>query len=115
MNKPKIYLMPFSKIYPLYIKKLEMKGYPKDDVNAIIEWLFGYNEATLNNILTNNITVESLIENAPNFNPLGHDVKGSICGVKIELIDEETMKKIRILDKLIDERYKGKPLDALLK
>ncbi len=115
MDKPKLYSMPFSRIYLLYVKKLEKKGYPERDVQSIIEWLLGYDQESLNVTLKTDIDVETFIDNAKAFNPLASEIKGNICGVKIETIEDETMKKIRILDKLIDERYKGKKLESLLK
>jgi hypothetical protein len=115
MDKPKIYRMPFSKVYPLYVKKLAKKGYEAIEVNRIIYWLLGYDDQHLNEVLKNQVTIEDFIVNAPSFNPKGYEVKGKICGITIETIEEDTMKKIRILDKLIDERYKGKSLDVLLK
>lgn len=115
MANTKVYDMPFSELYPLYITKAEKKNRNKDEVDKIIFWLTGYNHESLDLLIKNDISVRVFFNHAPNFNPKASLITGSICGVKIEEIDDPLMKKIRYLDKLIDELAKGKPLSKILR
>ena len=114
MNKPKIYIMSFAKVYPLYVAKAERKGRTKAEVDEIIRWLTGYDQAGIETQLANDTDLENFFIQSPQPNPLRAKVKGVVCGVRVEEIEEETMREIRYLDKLIDELAKGKPMNKIL-
>lgn len=110
-----IYKMSFSVVYPLYIEKAKKKNRTKEEVDEIIYWLTGYTEETLNRQLEKNIDFETFFNEAPNLNPSRLLIKGVICGIRIEDIEEPLMKEIRYLDKLIDELAKGKKIEKILR
>ena len=114
MNNEKLYNMDFIKIYDAYIKKVERKGRTKEEVNKIIDWLLGYNENSLLTTLKDNVSVRTFFNNAPLRNNNANNIKGVICGVRIEEIIDPLMKRIRYLDKLIDELARGKSIDKIL-
>lgn len=113
--KPKIFTTPFSRVYPLYIQKIERKGRTKAEVDEIISWLTGYDEAGLRYQLEKNHDIETFFDQAPQINPNATLITGSICGVRIEAIDDPLMKKIRYMDKLIDELAHGKAMEKILR
>lgn len=115
MSKHQIYTMSFAKVYPLYISKTEKKGRTKSEVDEIIRWLTGYTQDELEEQLEKQTDFETFINNAPNLNPARTQIKGVICGVRVEEIKEPTMQEIRYLDKLIDELAKGKPMEKILR
>lgn len=115
MEKPRIYSMPFSSIYPLYIEKAEKKGRTKEEVNKIIFWLTGYEEPSLQQQISKEVDMETFFQQAPHMNPNASLIKGVICGYRVEDIEEETMRQIRYLDKLIDELAKGKTMEKILR
>ncbi|MGD9909871.1 MAG: DUF2200 domain-containing protein [Candidatus Izemoplasmatales bacterium] len=115
MKKNKIYDIAFSTVYPLYIQKIEKKGREKSELDQIIYWLTGYNEDELHHVLENNQTMTVFFERAPRLNPNRSFITGSICGVIIQDIEEDLMKNIRYLDKLVDELAKGKALEKILR
>ena len=110
----KIYAMPFAKVYPLYIAKAERKGRNRAEVDAVIHWLTGYDAAGLTRIVDDNIDVTGFFAQAPAMNPARDQIKGVICGVRIEQITDPLMREIRILDKLIDQLAKGRALAKIL-
>lgn len=115
LTEHKIYRMSFAKVYPLYVAKAEKKGRLKSEVDKIICWLTGYTEEKLDNQLEKQIDFATFFEEAPLLNP-GHSlIKGVICGVRVEEIEEPLMREIRYLDKLIDELAKGKELEKILR
>jgi hypothetical protein len=114
-KKPRIYTMPFSRVYPEYVNKAERKSRTKAEVDEIISWLTGYTEKTLETQLKNETTVEDFFTEAPKLNPSRTLITGVICGVRIEEITEDTMREIRYLDKLIDELAKGRPMEKILR
>ncbi len=111
----RVYKMSFAAIYPLYIKKAERKGRTKTEVNEIISWLTGYSESELNDQIKKKVDFETFINKAPQLNPLRKLIKGVVCGVRIEDIEETTMQEIRYLDKMIDELAKGKVMEKILR
>lgn len=113
-KKHKVYSMEFGKIYPCYIAKAEKKGRTKAEINAIICWLTGYTEKQIPEIISKQISLEDFFANAPLLNPLRNNIKGSICGVKIQEITDPLMKEIRYLDKLIDDLAKGKSIEKII-
>lgn len=115
MAKHKIYTMSFGSVYPLYVTKAEKKGRTKAEVDEIIGWLTGYSPSELDTVVENGTDFETFFEQAPKMNPNRAQVKGVICGVRIEEIEEPTMKEIRYLDKLIDELAKGKKMEKVLR
>lgn len=115
MKKEKVFEMPFSKVYPLLVAKAERKNRSRDDVNQIIFWLTGYDENQLNNILENEITYREFFDKAPILNPNANKIKGVVCGIRVEDIDDPLMQKIRYLDKLIDELARGKKMENILR
>lgn len=115
MDKPRIYTMSFSSVYPLYIQKAERKGRTKEEVDQIIFWLTGYDESSLQRQITEEVDMESFFKQAPQFNPKAVLIKGVICGYRIEEIEDELMRQIRYLDKLIDELAKGKAMSKILR
>ncbi|MCC6710773.1 MAG: DUF2200 domain-containing protein [Candidatus Pacebacteria bacterium] len=115
MKNTKIYQMSFSKVYTLYIVKAERKGRTKAEVDQIIYWLTGYQQAQLNKHLELGTDFENFFAQAPKLNPLRSQIKGIICGVRIEEIEEPLMREIRYLDKLVDELARGKALEKILR
>lgn len=115
MSRPKIYAMPFAKVYPLYVAKAERKGRMKAEVDEIIGWLTGYEQADLEARIEDGTELESFFLQSPKLNPLRTKITGVVCGIRVEEIEEETMREIRYLDKLIDELAKGKPMTKILR
>ena len=113
MDKPRIYATSFASVYPLYIAKTEKKGRSKDELDEVIMWLTGYGSAELNEQIENQTDFETFFSQAPALNPLRKNIKGVICGVRVEEIKEPTMQEIRYLDKLVDELAKGRSLDKI--
>jgi hypothetical protein len=107
--------MPFANIYPLYIAKAEKKGRTKTEVDEIIRWLTGYRQEALEAQLEKQADLETFFAEAPQPNPARASIKGMICGVRVEDIEEPTMREIRYLDKLIDELAKGKAMEKILR
>jgi len=107
--------MSFAKVYPYLVAKAEKKGRTKAEVDEIIRWLTGYSQAALDGVLADETDYETFFANAPRMNPARTQIKGVICGVRIENIEEETMREIRYLDKLIDELAKGKAMEKILR
>lgn len=111
----KVFDMKFAKVFPLLLDKVERKGRMAEDVYAVTEWLTGYSREELNQLLNTDITYGDFFDQAPRMNPNRMNVKGKICGVRIEEIDDPKMRDIRILDKLVDEIAKGKTVEKILK
>lgn len=107
--------MSFAGVYPFYIAKAEKKGRTKAEVDQIIEWLTGYSSQELNSQLNKQTDFQTFLDQAPEMNPLRHLIKGVVCGVRVENIQDPTMQGIRYLDKLIDELAKGKAMDKILR
>jgi hypothetical protein len=115
MTKHRIYTMTFASVYPHYITKAERKGRRKEEVDEIIRWLTGYSQAELEAHIENKTTFEAFFSEAPNMNPNRSLIKGVICGIRVEEIEDPLMKEIRYLDKLIDELAKGKKMEKILR
>jgi hypothetical protein len=110
-----IFKTPFAKVYPFYIQKAEKKGRKKTEVDQIICWLTGYNEETLQKQLDETVDFETFFAQAPMIHPNVSKITGLICGYRVEEIEDELMRNIRYLDKLIDELAKGKTMDKILR
>jgi hypothetical protein len=115
MAEHKIYKMSFAKVYPMYVAKVEKKGRTKEEVDEIILWLTGYSQEDLEDQLEKNTDFEGFFGQAPKLNPSRELIKGVVCGVRVEEIEEPLMKEIRYLDKLIDELAKGKKMEKILR
>ncbi|MDR2601799.1 MAG: DUF2200 domain-containing protein [Spirochaetaceae bacterium] len=115
MEKPKIFTVPFADVYPFYIQKVEKKGRTKTEADAVICWLTGYDERTLQAQIDGKADFQTFFARAPQINPNASKITGKICGLRVEEIEDELMQKIRWLDKLIDELAKGKPMEKILR
>lgn len=114
-DNSRVYKMSFASVYPHYISKAEKKGRSKEEVDEIICWLTGYNSEQLQEIIDDKTDFESFFSNAPLINPNASKITGVICGYRIEEIEEERMRQIRYLDKMIDELAKGRPMEKILR
>ena len=115
MTNEQVYAMSFAKVYPLLENKALRKGRTKEEVRRVIVWLTGYTDEDVERMLAEDIAYGDFFRNAPQMNPKRKEIKGSVCGVKLELIEDPLMKDIRYLDKLIDELAKGKPMEKVLR
>ena len=115
MAKHRIYTTSVASVYPHYLAKAERKGRKKTDVDDVIRWLTGYSQAELEERLNTRTDFETFFAEAPRLNPARAAIKGLICGVRIEDIEEPTMREIRYLDKLVDDLAKGKAIDKILR
>ena len=115
MTNEKVFAMSFTKVYPMLIAKAERKGRTRDEVFTITAWLTGYSEEQLEELLNSDITYGDFFRNAPALNPARKQIKGSVCGVKVETIQDPLMQEIRYLDKLVDELAKGKPMEKIMR
>ncbi len=115
MDKAKVFRMKFADVYPLYVKKAERKGRSKAEVDQIICWLTGYDQAGLEKQIALGSDFEAFFAQAPGFNPNSALITGVVCGVRVEEIDDALMQKIRYLDKLIDELAKGRAMEKILR
>lgn len=115
MASHRIYATSVASVYPLYVSKAERKGRTRSEVDEIIFWLTGHDEASLAAELAGNTSFEDFFAHAPRLNPARSLIKGTICGVRIEEIEDDTMREIRYLDKLVDELAKGKSMEKILR
>ena len=114
-EKHRIFTTSVANVYPLYVAKAEKKGRKKSEVDAIICWLTGYNQRELDGQLKRQTDFETFFRQAPRLNPARSSIKGVVCGVRVEDIQEPTMREIRYLDKMVDELAKGKDLGKILR
>ena len=115
MTKHRIYSVSVASVYPHYVAKAEKKGRTKAEVDQVICWLTGHDQATLDEQLATNVNFEDFFAQAPQMNPARSLITGVICGVRVEAIEEPTMREIRYLDKLIDELAKGRAMEKILR
>jgi len=113
--KPKLHRYAFAKVYPMYVQKAEKKGRTQEEVDQVILWLTGYTAAALKKHLEAGTSFEDFFNKAPAFNPKAELIKGVVCGVRVEKVEDPLMRKIRYLDKLVDELAKGKAMDRILR
>ena len=111
----RIYTTSFASVYPLYVAKAERKGRTQGEVDEIIRWLTGYSQQQLESQLHKQSDFETFLAAAPRMNPNRSLITGSICGIRVEEMEESTMKEIRYLDKLVDELAKGKAMERILR
>ena len=114
-KKHRIYTISFASVYPHYVAKAEKKGRSKEEVDQIIFWLTGYGPADLAAILADKTDIDTFVAKAPRLNPNRSLIKGLICGIRVEEIEDTVMREIRYLDKLIDELARGKAMDKILR
>lgn len=115
MDHTRVFKMSFASVYPLYIQKVEKKGRTTAEVDAVIFWLTGYDEKTLQRQIDEKSSFETFFSQAPQINPNVSKITGVICGYRVEEIEDKLMQKIRYLDKLVDELAKGKKMEKILR
>ena len=115
MSNQRIFKMSVASVYPHYVNKAEKKNRTRAEVDQIIYWLTGYDEKSLRTHLENKTDFETFFDQAPRLNPNVSKITGVICGYRVEEIEDELMRKIRYLDKLIDELARGKAMDKILR
>ncbi len=115
MKNERVYKMKFSKVYPLYIQKVERKGRTKEEVDTVIKWLTGYDEQGLQSQIDKEVDIETFFAEAPQMNPNASKITGVVCGIRVEEIEDPLMQKVRWLDKLVDELAKGKAMEKVLR
>ena len=115
MPKTSIFAMKFAKVYPMYVQKAQRKNRTKEEVDQIICWLTGYDAAGLRRQLERETDLETFFAQSPRIHPKSALIKGVVCGVRVEEVEDPLMRKIRYLDKLIDELAKGKTMEKILR
>ena len=110
-----VFAMKFAKVYPLYVQKAERKNRTKEEVDQVICWLTGYSQSELERQIEQGSDLETFFAQAPAFNPRSSLIKGVVCGVRLEEIEDPLMRKVRYLDKLVDELAKGKAMEKILR
>ena len=114
-NLARVYKMSFASVYPHYINKVERKGKTKEELDEIIFWLTGYDMPALQQVLSDKTDFETFFNQAPRLNPNVTKITGMICGYRVEEIEDDIMRKVRYLDKLVDELAKGKKMEKILR
>ena len=115
MDKARVYAMSFASIYPLYVNKAKGKGRTQAEVDQVIFWLTGHKAASLKKVMDAGTDLKTFYAEAPRFHPNSKLIKGVVCGIRVEEIEDKTMRRIRYLDKLIDELAKGKAMEKILR
>ncbi len=115
MPNNRVFGMKFSKVYPLYVQKAQRKNRTKEEVDQIICWLTGYDRAGLQQQIEQGNDLETFFAQSPRIHPNSALIKGVVCGVRVEEVEDPLMRKIRYLDKLIDELAKGKTMEKILR
>ena len=115
MDNEKVFAMSFAKVYPMLIAKAERKGRTRDEVLEVTSWLTGYTPGQIEALLESDTAYGDFFRKAPALSPNRALIRGSICGIKVELIENPLMQNIRYLDKLVDELAKGKAMDKILR
>lgn len=115
MAEQRIFTTAFSSVYPLYVQKAERKGRSQDEVDQIIRWLTGYDQAGMKAQISQHSDFQTFLAQAPGIHPHASLIKGVVCGVRVEDVPDPLMQKIRYLDKLIDELAKGKAMEKILR
>ena len=115
MDNQRVFAMKFANVYPLYVQKAERKKRTKEEVDEIICWLTGYDQQGLTRQIKQGSTLETFFAQAPDLHPNSALIKGVVCGVRVEEIDDPLMQKIRFLDKLIDELAQGRKMEKILR
>lgn len=114
-NNTRVFKMPFASVYPHYIAKAEKKGRTRQELHEVIHWLTGYDDKTLKSQIDKKVDFETFFAQAPRFNPNASKITGVICGYRVEDIEDQLMRQIRYLDKLVDELARGKAMEKILR
>jgi hypothetical protein len=115
MRLEKVFAIRWASLYPMYVKKVESKGRTEAELIEVIRWLTGYSAATLKKLGSSETDLETFFAKAPKFNPNAGLITGVVCGVRVEEVADPLMRKIRYMDKLIDELAKGKAMEKILR
>jgi hypothetical protein len=115
MTNERVFALIFASVYPHYLKKTETKRRAKEELDQIIRWLTGYDQIGLEKVIEDRIDFRTFFDNAPKFNPNASLIKGVVCGIRVENIEDPLMQRIRYMDKLIDELAKGKRMEKILR
>lgn len=115
MTRHKIFDIPFADIYPHYVAKAERKGHTREEVDQVITWLTGYGSSEILRVIEESLTLDEFFAQAPSMNPNAELIKGVICGIRVEDIEDPLMQKIRYMDKLVDEVGRGKRMTSILR
>ena len=115
MKTERVYALIFASVYPHYVKKVETKGRTVDELHEVIRWLTGYTQDALENVIETRVDLQMFFDQAPKMNPNVSLIKGTVCGIRVEDIQDPLMQKIRYMDKLIDELAKGKKMEKILR
>jgi hypothetical protein len=115
MKLERVFALTFAGVYPHYVKKVETKGRTVDELNEVLRWLTGYTQKGLEKVIDKKKTLREFFDEAPKFNPNASLIKGVVCGVRVEDIEDPLMQKIRYMDKLIDELAKGRKMEKVLR
>lgn len=115
MDNTRVFKMTFASVYPHYVAKVEKKGRTREELHAVIQWLTGYDEQMLKQLIDKKVDFETFFARAPRMNPNVSKITGLICGIRVEEIEDKLMQQIRYLDKLVDELAKGKSMEKILR
>ena len=115
MPQHRVHRIKFSSVYPLYVQKAERKNRTKEEVDQVVRWLTGYSQAELQRQIAAENDLETFFAQVPAFHPNASLIKGVVCGVRVEDVEDPLMRRIRYLDKLVDELAKGKAMDKILR
>src|SRR5690554_486747 len=115
MSDHPVFKFKFAKVYPMYVQKAERKGRTKEEVDEILRWFTGHDQAGLQRQIDQEVDLRSFIDDAPKLNPDRELIKGVVCGVRVENVEDPLMRELRYMDKLIDELAKGKKMERILR
>lgn len=115
MKPDRVYALIFAGVYPHYVKKVETKGRTVDELHEVLRWLTGYTQKGLEKVIDKKKTLQEFFDEAPKFNPNASLITGTVCGIRVEDIEDPLMQKIRYMDKLIDELAKGRKMEKILR
>jgi hypothetical protein len=115
MRLEKVFAIKFASLYPMYVRKVESKGRMREELDRVLRWLTGYTPAGLRKQIEGDNDLETFFAQAPAFNPNAALIKGVVCGVRVEDVEHPLMRRIRYMDKLVDELAKGKAMEKILR
>jgi len=115
MKSERVYALVFASVYPHYVRKAETKGRTREELDEVIRWLTGYSQAGLEKVIEERVDMRTFFDRAPKLNRHVSLIKGTVCGIRVEDIEDPLMQKIRWMDKLVDELAKGKKMEKILR